>query len=160
MYTTRIDLPDNTRKSAITLLQPRLADCVDLGTQMKQAHWSVKGPSFIALHDLFDRLATEVYGFTDLIAERIVALGGIAKGTARFVAERSTLPEYPLDIADGDDHVDALSTALAAFGKSVRVDIDEATHVGDQVTGDLLTEISRGIDKQPWLVEAHAQARR
>jgi starvation-inducible DNA-binding protein len=160
MHNTKIDIFENACKSAIALLQDRLADCVDLGSQMKQAHWNVKGPSFIALHDLFDRFTIEICGFTDLIAERIVALGGTAEGTVRVAAKRSTLPEYPLSIADGQDHVDALSTALARFGKAVWAGIDEATHFGDQVTGDIFTEISRAIDKQLWLVEAHAQAKR
>jgi starvation-inducible DNA-binding protein len=127
---------------------------------MKQAHWNVKGPNFIALHDLFERLTIEISGFTDLIDERIVALGGTAEGTARIAAKRSTLPEYPLSIADGQDHVDALSTALARFGKAARAGIDEAAHFGDQVTGDIFTEVARAIDKQLWLVEAHTQAKR
>ena len=90
MYPTRNDLPDNIRKAAIQLLQSRLADVVDLGTQAKQAHWNVKGPNFIALHELFDSVASDVANYTDLIAERITALGGIAEGTAAVAAERST----------------------------------------------------------------------
>jgi starvation-inducible DNA-binding protein len=160
MYPTRNDLPDNTRKAAIELLQKRLADVVDLATQAKQAHWNVKGPNFIALHELFDSVASEVVNYTDLIAERITALGGIAEGTVAVAAERSTLPRYPLTIATGAEHVEALATALATFGKAVRADIDHAAEMGDQDTADVFTEVSRGIDKSLWFVEAHAQASR
>lgn len=160
MHKTKIDLPDNTRKAAIALLQARLADAVDLASQMKQAHWNVKGPSFIALHELFDQIHGEVAGYVDLLAERITTLGGTAEGTVRSVAARSTLGEYPLDINDGADHVDAVSTTLAAFGKAIRAAIDASTDMGDQGTSDLFTEISRGIDKSLWFVEAHAQAKR
>lgn len=160
MYRTRNDLPDNTRKAAIELLQKRLADVVDLSTQAKQAHWNVKGPNFIALHELFDSIAGDAASYTDLIAERITTLGGIAEGTAAVAAERSTLPRYPLTIAEGPEHVEALATALATFGKAVRADIDQASEIGDQDTADVFTEVSRGIDKSLWFVEAYGQASR
>lgn len=159
MYRTKIDLSSKTREAVIKELQPRLADGVDLITQAKQAHWNVKGPSFIPLHDLFERIADEVRGYTDLIAERITALGGVAEGTAAVVAERSILPKYPLDIADGSAHVDAMSTALATFGEAVRAGIDATDALGDQVTADILTEVARGIDTSLWLVESHVQAK-
>jgi len=160
MHKTKIDIPENTRKAAIELLQARLADAVDLATQVKQAHWNVKGPNFIGLHELFDKVADEVRAHTDEIAERITTLGGTAEGTARIAAARSKLKEYPLDISDGPDHVEALSAAPAGFGKSARRAIDEASEMGDQDTADIFTEVSRGIDKQLWLVEAHIQAKR
>jgi starvation-inducible DNA-binding protein len=160
MHKTRNDLPDNIRKAAIDVLQARLADAVDLITQAKQAHWNVKGPSFVGLHDLFEKVAKDGREHADLIAERITALGGVAEGTAAVAAERSTLPRYPLDIADGPAHVEALSTALAAFGKAARAAIDGTSEMGDQVTADLFTEVARCTDKDLWLVEVHAQAKR
>lgn len=159
MYRTKIDLSSKAREAVIKELQPRLADGVDLITQAKQAHWNVKGPNFIPLHDLFERIADEVRGYTDLIAERITALGGVAEGTAAVVAERSILPKYPLDIAGGSAHVDAMSTALATFGEAVRAGIDATDALGDQVTADILTEVARGIDTSLWLVESHVQAK-
>lgn len=158
MHETRNDLAENTRGAMIELLQARLADAVDLSTQSKQAHWNVKGPHFIGLHELFDDVHEHVDVAVDLIAERLVALGGVAKGTARAAAARSTLAEYPLDIAAGTDHCEALSTALATFGKVVRKSIDEADEAGDQDTADLFTEVSRQADKDLWMVEAHLQS--
>ena len=155
MYRPRIDLSENVRNSAIGILQPRLADAIDLASQAKQAHWTVKGPNFIALHELFDRIATDVSEYSDLIAERISALGGQAEGTVRAAAERSRLPKYSLSISDSSAHVEALSTALAAFGASVRQAIDTAAGIGDQSTADVFTEIARGVDKHLWFVQAH-----
>jgi starvation-inducible DNA-binding protein len=160
MFKTKNDLPENVRVKVIELLNARLADCKDLQTQTKQAHWNVKGPNFIGLHELFDKINEEIDEYVDEIAERAVQLGGVAEGTARAVAKRSTLPEYPLNIADGRAHVDALSSALAAFGKVARKAIDESNDFGDLDTADLFTEVSRGIDKWLWFVEAHLQAER
>jgi len=126
-----------------------------LQTQTKQAHWNVKGPHFIALHELFDKVNEDVEDYVDLIAERSVQLGGVVDGTARSVANRSTLPEYPVKGGDGRQHVDALSSALAAFGKLARSAIEETARLGDQDTNDIFIEISRGIDKWLWMVEAH-----
>ena len=158
LHRTKIDIPDNARAVTVDLLNARLADAVDLSSQMKQAHWNVKGPAFIALHELFDTIHDAVQVHVDDMAERITALGGTARGTAAVAASASTLPEYPLGIHAGRDHVEAVSGALAAFGKGVRAAIAEAGEAGDADTEDLFVGVSRDIDKNLWLVEAHAQA--
>ena len=158
MYETENDISQNRRVEISALLNQRLADAVDLQTQMKQAHWNVKGPHFIGLHELFDKIDEAVEAYVDLIAERIVQLGGIAEGTARIEAGRSRLEEYPLAIADGSAHVEAVSKALSTFGHEARNSIDQADELGDADTSDLFTEVSRGIDKWLWFVEAHPQA--
>src|SRR5215204_2337143 len=126
LHNTKIDIEKGNREKIIGILNSRLADSLDLKSQAKQAHWNVKGMNFIALHELFDQVATEVEAFTDLIAERVTILGGTAEGTVRVAAEKSSLNQYPMEISEGRDHVDALSTALSDFGKKVRANIDEA----------------------------------
>ena len=153
MYPTKNDIPETTRRQMIELCNARLADAIDLQTQSKQAHWNVKGPHFIALHELFDKVNDEVEDYVDLIAERAVQLGGSVEGTARSVAKRSTLAEYPLKIATGRQHVEAFSSALAAFGKLVRSAVEDSDE--DKDTNDIFIEISRGVDKWLWMVEAH-----
>lgn len=157
LYRTKNDLPEPDRREAIALLNQRLADCINLQTQCKQAHWNVKGPTFIALHELFDQVNEAVEEYVDLIAERIVQLGGVAEGTAAVVAARSALPEYSLVLSAGAEHVAALSDALAAFGRTARHGIDEMDDLDDADSADILTEVSRGIDKWLWFVEAHQQ---
>ena len=159
VYPTKNDLSKEVRSSVIDLLDARLADAVDLQTQMKQAHWNVKGPAFIALHELFDKVNEDVEEYVDDLAERVVQLGGVAHGTARQVVARSTLADYP-PVREGHQHVEAVSSALAAFGKNVRAAIDLADGLGDKDTADLFTEISRGVDKWLWFVEAHLHADR
>ena len=160
MFKTKNDLPEPTRVKSIELLNARLADCIDLQTQTKQAHWNVKGPHFTALQELFDKINEAVEDYVDEIAERAVQLGGVAEGTARMAAKRSSLSEYPAAARDGRSQVEALSSALAAFGAAARKGIDQADDLGDQDTADLFTEVSRGIDKWLWFVEAHLQAER
>ena len=158
MYETENDLSLKPRTELNTLMNQRLADAVDLQMQMKQAHWNVKGPSFIALHELFDKVDEAVEEYVDMIAERIVQLGGIAEGTVRMAAARTRLVEYPLGIADGMAHVEAVARALSSFGHEARNTINQADELDDAGTADLFTEISRGIDKWLWFVEAHSQA--
>ena len=158
MYETENDISKERRLELNALMNQRLADAVDLQMQMKQAHWNVKGPSFIGLHEFFDKVARAVDAYVDQIAERIVQLGGIAQGTVRVSAERSLLEEYPLVIADGMAHVEAVAKALSTFGHEVRSTINEATELDDADSADLFTEVSRGIDQWLWFVEAHSQA--
>ncbi len=157
MYETSNDLPPTTRRSAIDVLNEHLADAIDLQLQAKQAHWNVKGPNFIGLHELFDRVAAQAGEYSDLIAERAIALGGVARGTLQAVSGRTQLREYPLEIGDWRAHVHAMRDALATFGRGVRKAIDDVTALNDADTADLFTEISRGVDKSLWMVEAHVQ---
>jgi len=158
LYETENDISKKRRSELNALMNLRLASLVDLQMQMKQAHWNVKGPSFIGLHELFDKVAEAVEEYVDLIAERIVQLGGIAEGTVRVAASSTRLPEYPLQIAEGMAHVEAVARALSTFGQEARKTIDEVNALDDADTADLFTEISRGIDKWLWFVEAHSQA--
>src|SRR5258706_1842076 len=158
VYETENDIPQELRLKLNVLTNQSLADAVDLQMQIKQAHWNVKGPHFIGLHELFDRIDEAVESYVDLIAERIVQLGGIAEGTVRVAAGRSRLEEDPLVIADGRAHVEAVSKALSTFGREARATINQANELDDADTADIFTEISRGIDKWLWFVEAHTQA--
>lgn len=158
MHTTRNDLPQKTRARIEKLLNARLAEALDLAAQVKQAHWNVKGPNFIALHELFDKLHDAVVGHVDTLAERITALGGTARGTVQTVARASTLKAYPEDITAGSEHLAALADRLAGFGAAARAAIDAADQLGDAGTADLFTGVSRDIDQQLWFVEAHLQA--
>ena len=158
MYETENDIPQPRRAQLTALMNQRLADAVDLQMQMKQAHWNVKGPHFIGLHELFDQIDEAVESYVDLIAERIVQLGGIALGTVREAAARSRLEEYPLAIADGAAHIEAVARALSTFGRQARMTIEETGAFDDADSADIFTEISRGIDKWLWFVEAHSQA--
>ena len=160
MFQTKNDLSEGVRVKVVQLLNERLADCIDLQTQTKQAHWNVKGPNFIALHELFDRISADARENVDEIAERVVQLGGVALGTVRLAANRTSLSEYPPNAVDGRSHVEALSSVLATFSKSVRKAVAEANDLGDLDTADLFTEISCSTDKWLWFLEAHQQAER
>src|SRR5262245_49597391 len=146
----------NTKQNKLVeLLNQDLANAIDLKLQAKQAHWNLKGENFIALHELFDKVATEVDGFVDMLAERIVQLGGIAQGTLQAVSAASQLKPYPKDIQRSILYVAALGAAISAVAESERALIEAADEAGDAVTADICTEIARGLDMLRWFVEAH-----
>jgi len=155
MQPTHNTLAESIRRQSIELLNNHLAAAVDLHGQVKQAHWNVRGPGFIAIHKLFDKVSEAVEDFSDQLAERAGGLGGTAHGTVQVAAERSFLVPYPHGIADEKSHVFAVASSLAAFGQSAREAIDQVTKFGDGATADLFTEIVRGIDQQLWFVESH-----
>ncbi len=158
LYATHVEIAPEQRTQLIDLLNQHLADTLDLKTQVKQAHWNVKGVHFIALHEMFDTFAGTLEEYVDMVAERITALGGVAQGTARIVANRSALPEYDLKAVEGKEHLVALLERYGRYAAASRTNIDKATDLGDAGTADLFTEISRQIDKDMWFIEAHLQA--
>ena len=151
-------LHEEQQAKLIELLNRRLADAIDLQLQSRQAYWNVKGPHFMALRELFDKVVQGVEEYANLIAEHIVQLGGRAEGTAHAVARRTSLDEYLLSTADGNGHIDALTATLAAFGKHARYASEQATQLQDADTAAIFTEIARGIDKWLWFVETSQQA--
>ena len=157
LYPTRIDLSTPVRSHVVELLNQTLAATLDLKTQVKQAHWNVKGMDFYQLHEMFDEMAGELEDYVDMVAERVTALGGLAMGTVRTAAKESILPEYPFDILDGKDHLVALAERFAPYAKHLREAIAKTDELGDADTADLYTEISRTIDKRLWFLEAHLQ---
>ena len=157
---TQNDLSVPTRGMVVAILNARLADSIDLTLHAKQAHWNVKGPQFMQLHELFDQVADAAREAADLIAERAVQLGGVADGTIQGVAKHTTLKAYPTTLSAGADHVKALSASIATVGKGVRAAIDDCEAAGDVDSADLFTEVSRSLDKLLWFVEAHSQAPR
>ena len=156
-FSTQNDLPAETRKKMVDLLNRQLADTFDLFSQTKQAHWNVKGAQFYQLHELYDALAAELLAYVDLIAERATALGGAAQGTVRMAAGAARLPEFPAGGIDSLPSVDALAKRFAALAATTRKGIDTAEQAEDMDTADLFTEVSRGLDKSLWFLEAHLQ---
>lgn len=157
-FETRIDLADKTRTAMVKLLNQQLADTFDLYSQIKQSHWNVKGIEFMQLHELFDDIAESMLEYSDMIAERATALGGTAQGTVRLAADSSTLPELPDDVVRDKELLGLVADRVAAYGKSTRAAIDAAGEAKDQGTADLFIEVSRGVDKHLYFLEAHLQA--
>jgi starvation-inducible DNA-binding protein len=157
-FATSIDVPPDAREKLNKLLNQQLADTADLFSQIKHAHWNIKGAGFIQLHLLFDKLAECALEWSDLIAERVAQLGGYALGTVRMAAAASKLPEFPLDATDSLEHVRALVRIHANYAASTRAAIEQSDKIGDPTTADLFTEISRDVDKNLWFLEAHLQA--
>ena len=156
-YHSKIDLGEDLRKKVVAKLQITLAATADLTSQVKQAHWNVKGSRFYQLHIFFDETYNEINEFIDLVAERITALSGYAHGTVRMSAKASPLPEYPDGITCGEKHLEALVERYAIYCKHVRENIDATANLGDATTSDMYTEISRAVDKRLWFLEAHLE---
>jgi len=156
-YKTQNDLSSNAKTVSLGVLGARLADAIDLALLTKQAHWNIKGPHFIALHEMIDGFRTEIDTHVDTIAERIVQLGGTALGTSQSVTDTTTLPPYPTDIHTTKDHLAALIDRYGKIANSVRAAIGETGDSGDADTADILTGFSRALDKALWFLEAHVQ---
>ena len=156
-YRTENNLPSNTKTASINLLNARLAEAIDLALLTKQAHWNIKGPQFIALHEMIDEFRIEIDTHVDTLAERVVQLGGTALGTVQTVAKATTLAPYPTDIHQSKDHLAALIERYGKAANAVRSAIDEADEAGDADTADIFTAYSRALDKSLWFLEVHIQ---
>ena len=148
-------LEDNARKTSVAQLNARLADMLALKLALKQAHWNVKGPGFIAVHELLDAVAGRVEEQSDTMAERIQTLGGVALGTAEVVASAATVKPYPTNLVTEKDHLEAVCARMADLGAKTRAGIAEVTEAGDDGTADIFVGVSRQLDKDLWFLENH-----
>lgn len=154
-HPSSVEVPHENRGVLISVLNARLFDSLDLGSQVKFAHWNVRGIHFYQLHLLFDQIAEHIAEHIDDIAERIGALGGVAHGTVREAAKHSGVPEYDIEAVDGEEHLKALVHNLGHHANTIREAIDEADRLGDKDTADLFTGVSRELDKDLWFLESH-----
>jgi starvation-inducible DNA-binding protein len=154
-FPTSVGVPETNRQAIVALLNARLADSTDLRTQVKWAHWNVKGLHFIQLHELFDSVAAHLEEQTDTIAERITTLGGVANGTVREAAAKSGLKEAELTASDGPSMLKFLVHNVAHHANALRGAVQESGDLGDPITADLFTQLTRELDKDLWFLEAH-----
>lgn len=157
LYPTRNSLPQDVRTASIAALNKCLADVVVLQSQLKAAHWNVKGPNFYQLHELFEDIAEMLADYTDEIAERVTALGGQAQGTVRVAAQNATIPAFPPTMSDSQAMLNAVASSLATFDTTLYQNLQQVSEQGDLDTADLLNEVSREVSKSLWFVEAHLQ---
>src|SRR5260221_12142328 len=156
-YRTQNGLNGNAKTVSIGILNARLADAIDLALLTKQAHGNIKGPSFIALHEMIDGFRTELDEHVDTMAERVVQLGGTALGTVQAVAGATKLAPYPTNIHKTKDHLAALIERYAAVGNSVRAAIEETDGAGESDTPNLFTPVSSALDKALWFLERRVE---
>lgn len=152
------DLNQDARTDLVALLNANLVNTINLTLAVKQAHWNLKGPGFIGVHELLDEVADRLRDSADLMAERAVILGGHAKGTVEVVAEKSTLDAYPLEMSAIGEHIEHLKARFMELGGAVRQAAEVAGEAGDEDTADLFTEVSRTLDKDAWFIGANAKA--
>lgn len=157
MHDTKISIPEKQRIELVNMLNSTLVSTIDLYNQLKQAHWNVKGPTFIAMHKLFDEIAQGLLTHADTVAERITALGGTTLATTGLIGEYTQLRPYPTDIFSALQHVEHLSHNFAILGEHTRNNIKNAEKFDDYATGDIYIALTRFLDKNLWFLEAHMQ---
>lgn len=154
MYRSPSQLSEETRSRIVETLNARLADGLDLHSQIKVAHWNIKGPQFAALHPLFETFAVSLAAHNDAVAERAVTLGGRAHGTARHVAQASRLPEYPQGVSRDLEHVKHLAERIETYLDGARESRRTNEQLGDTDSVDLLTGIITEFEKHAWFLRA------
>lgn len=158
MYKSPSHLSEEVRTKIADTLNARLADGLDLHSQIKVAHWNIKGPQFAALHPLFETFAVSLAAFNDSIAERAVTLGARAYGTVRHVAKASGLPDYPQDTSRDLEHVRLLAERFEKYLDNVRQSRSVAEKQNDTDTVDLFTGIVTELEKNAWFLRASLES--
>jgi starvation-inducible DNA-binding protein len=158
MYKSPSQLPEEARTKVAETLNARLADGLDLHSQIKVAHWNIKGPHFAALHPLFETFAVSLANHNDSIAERAVTLGAKAYGTVRHVSKTSRLPDYPQETTRDLEHVKLLAERIEKYLEGSRETRAIAEKQGDIDTVDLLTTIISEFEKHAWFLRATSES--
>jgi starvation-inducible DNA-binding protein len=157
MAMREIGLAANTTQVSVAAMNATLVILIDIAAAVKQAHWTIRGPNFISIHELLDELRSRLDDHVDTLAERIVALRGVPTGALQEVVEATVLPPYGIARTSVQEHLGALADRLSSIVSQARARIDETADAGDQVSADVFTEVTRGLDKDLWFLEAHLE---
>ncbi len=152
---TKLEFNEPVRLESIRILNGHLVDFLNLALITKQAHWNMRGPNFIAVHEMLDPFNEKLLEYADTFAERVVQMGGTAYGTPEIIVSETSFDEYPLDISSVDEHLRELLTRYAMTANNVRADIDAG--LADAATIDILTTAVEDLDKYVWFMESHLQ---
>ncbi|MCA9652845.1 MAG: DNA starvation/stationary phase protection protein Dps [Myxococcales bacterium] len=156
-FNTRIDLPESTRQAVVERLNLHLANTLDLRSQVKQAHWTLKGPQFFARHQLFDHVAEHLEAQADELAERISTLGGYPRGTTHLVAATSIITRFDTGNVVGSRLIKDLIDRFALHAKVIR-EMLEPVDRDDPASADMLTSQLRAVELDLWFFESHFNA--
>ncbi len=156
MYRSPSRLSESARKKIAEALHQPLLEGLDLHSQIKVAHWNIKGPHFSSLHPLFETFAIALATFNDSVAERAVTLGSTVPGTARQVGKASRLDDLPKDVVRDLELVALLAERIETYLDGVRAARAVAEKQGDPDTEGLLTDIVTEFEKHAWFLHATA----
>ncbi|GGL09569.1 DNA starvation/stationary phase protection protein [Sphaerisporangium melleum] len=146
-------LSGDNQKIAGDALQGALIDLLDLSLVGKQAHWNLIGRNFRSLHLQLDEIVALARTGADAVAERAVALGVNPDGRAATIARDSQVGHLEAGYIEDGKVVAVFTDILCAAVSRMRERI-EATEEADPVTQDLLIEVTDGLEKQHWMIQA------
>ncbi len=151
-----IALEDNARTQSVTILNQILADTMTLRDLYKKHHWQMSGATFYQLHLLLDTHYEAQADLVDMIAERIMALGGISIAMAPDVAEMTKIPRPPKGREDVPSQLARLLEAHEIILRQAHEGAEAADEAGDDGTNDLLvSNIVRTGELQVWFIAEH-----
>ena len=149
-------LEDNARKQSVDVLNKVLADTIMLRDMYKKHHWQMSGATFYQLHLLLDAHYEEQVKLVDLIAERIMALGGISIAVPQDVAEMTKIPRPPKGREDVPTQLSRLLEAHEIILRAAHAGAALADDAGDDGTNDLLvSNVIRTNEPQVWFLAEH-----
>lgn len=151
---TKNVLPEGARVVVAEALEQLVYDTVDFWSQMKTAHWNLRGPRFLELHQFFDLLAQRLEKAADKISERAVQLGCHAQGTVRESAKCSRMPDFGQKLYDEKAAVPGLIRRYGIYTEWLKQATEVAFKEGDQVTANMLITMMEKFDKDLWMLEA------
>ena len=131
-----------------------LADTYTLYLTTHNFHWNVTGPHFNSLHAMFMEQYTELWGATDVIAERIRALGHYAPGSYAEFSNIATVPDVPKDPPKAMEMVRILVKGHETVSRIAREFIPVAEEAGDDPTADMLTARCTVHDQTAWMLRS------
>lgn len=149
-------LEDNARKQSVEILNAVLVNTMTIRDLYKKHHWQMSGPTFYQLHLLLDKHYEEQAELVDLLAERIMALGGISIAMAPDVAELTSIPRPPKGREDVPTQIARLLEAHEIILRQAREGADQADEAGDDGTNDMLvSNVVRTNEPQVWFLAEH-----
>jgi len=123
---------------------------------LRGIHWNIRGKRFFQLHVKFEELYNDAQAKIDLVAERVLTLGGTPLHTFEDYIANNKLA-VGKNVSKDTEAVHLVMASLADLLQIERVILDETAKIGDEGTNSMMSDFIVEQEKTIWMMKAWSE---
>jgi len=153
MKVNSIGLPVKETEILVAELNILLSSFQVYYQNLRGLHWNIRGKRFFDLHLKFEELYNDSQLKIDLIAERVLTLGGIPFHTFDDYIKNSKI-KVGKNIHNDEEAITLIVNSLTELLKVERVILLQSGTIDDEGTNSMMSDFIKEQEKTIWMMKA------